>query len=389
MTTLFKVTDAGLAAAAQAVNLGIKVRLTTFKIGSASGYTPSGTETALHGSVLYTAAINSYKDMPDGSLVFICTLDPQAGPFDFGEIGLFTDAGVLFALAAFPNLQTKYTSLSTNNINSTFTLNCHIRLAQGTSVFETSAVTNPAYEVYVRWRDIKVPSQMPDPRVTRLLVSELDSKGNVASLVQTPSNGWSIQSNLTCLSSSLTSLGTSSYHVWISVEDWQTFFPGLAYQTVPLVDFFSTLVIQFQGSVFTRVNPSINTIAFSYPVIQLDFDLDSDPPFIPAPPLGTFSLWSNYTGYLANYRDYKDCSLIRANSTYYINSTGSDITVIIGFNTGAISATVNYRGLPQMSSANQNTSTVYSFDVPKGLSYRVDGFTSGMTWWEMSGSGVV
>ena len=131
----FKITSVGLVAAANALATGIRIKFGNFKIGSGFGYTVTGGETAMQGTTLYEAPVTKYTDWVDGSLRVTLTIDPQAGPFSFGEVGLYTDAGILFALAVLPQQQTKYSSLN-SGVNATFTFNCHLKLAQGTAIFD-------------------------------------------------------------------------------------------------------------------------------------------------------------------------------------------------------------------------------------------------------------
>jgi hypothetical protein len=123
------VTQIGLDAAVSSSSGGIELVLSTFKIGSAYGYTPIVSDTALHGSILYTDSITSFSTSSDGSLIVNCTMSVEAGPFDFGEIGIYTEAGDLFALMALPALEHKYSSLGTT-VASTFTFKCYLRLGQ-------------------------------------------------------------------------------------------------------------------------------------------------------------------------------------------------------------------------------------------------------------------
>ena len=253
---LFKITNAGLIGAQNALNTGIRVRLTSFKLGSGYNYIPNGTEVGLAGTTLYEDSITSYKNMPDGSLVLVCSVDVQAGPFDFGEIGIYTDTGALFAIATLPQRQTKYTSLG-SNINSTFTFNCHMRLAQSTGIFEISAIDHAASELYVKWRDVKPPLDMPDPRVTRLLITDLDTHGDSAALVQTPDETWSIQSNLICVGPLRTILVSTNTYVEVTTGSWTNMFPGLLSATLAASDT-ATIVLQMPNCQFREATATLS-----------------------------------------------------------------------------------------------------------------------------------
>lgn len=144
MSDAFIVTQIGLNGAVSAAEMGIHLVLKTFKIGSAFGYTPTLADTALHGSTLYTDQITSYRISSDGTLVVTCTLSVDSGPFTFGEIGIYTEDGDLFCLAALQQPLQKYSSLGTN-IASTYSFDAYIRLGQATSVIEVDSITTVTY----------------------------------------------------------------------------------------------------------------------------------------------------------------------------------------------------------------------------------------------------
>lgn len=135
MADSFIVTQVGLNNSVNAAAHGIQLVLATFKVGSAFGYTPSKNDTALHGTVLYTDNITNYSTDSQGNLVINCTINVTAGPFSFGEVGIYQSDGTLFALMALPALQQKFSSLGTN-IASTFTFTCYMRLGQAGGVIQ-------------------------------------------------------------------------------------------------------------------------------------------------------------------------------------------------------------------------------------------------------------
>ena len=218
----FIVTDAGMAAATLAYDTGIRVTLTTFALGSGYGYTPTTAMTSLQGSHMYSDTITSYRNLPDGTEVLELTVSDEAGTFQFGEVGIFTDTGVLFALAAFPTMQTKYSSLGTG-VTSTFTFNAHLRLAQATAIFNVVAYMAPN-TVYGPW-SAALPYSMMSTSATDYMVTDLDSKNDGAWLTQKSEGGilkWSIQSNYFYLRGSPTIAAAASDGTWIEISqaDW-------------------------------------------------------------------------------------------------------------------------------------------------------------------------
>ena len=267
MTTLFKVTDAGLVAAATAAKKGIQIVIQTFKLGSGYNYTPSGTESSLKGSVLYEDVITQYTDLADGTLLVTCTVSVQAGPFDFGEVGIFTADGLLFALTAFPQLQTKYSSLG-SNVNSTYTFNCHLKLGQSVAVFnlvtQGSSASNTAIEPikYVsRWSDVLTPSQMLNTNSKQLAVAEVDNKGDYATLIQTDdgvTQGWSIQSNFFAFPSrpAIETVDSGKTFITVSEATWKSMVVGPLENTVAQAAKFS-LIVESAGNLFRAANVSL------------------------------------------------------------------------------------------------------------------------------------
>jgi hypothetical protein len=83
------------------------IQVSTFKLGSAYGYVPAPTDTDIHGSLVYTGAPSQYFVVNSNVVKYSVVLDYALGPFNFGEIGLYTSTGVLFALATGDSLLSK------------------------------------------------------------------------------------------------------------------------------------------------------------------------------------------------------------------------------------------------------------------------------------------
>lgn len=104
---IFTITQAGLLAANNAQIGGPKINITTFKVGSAVNYSPTINDVALHGTVLYTQAVNGYAVLSANEVEYTLILDDSVGNFSFGELGLFMEDGTLFALSALTEMQSK------------------------------------------------------------------------------------------------------------------------------------------------------------------------------------------------------------------------------------------------------------------------------------------
>lgn len=92
------------------------INIASFQLGSAFGYIPSPTDTAIHGSLIYTGAPSIPVIVNANVVKYSAYLDYDLGPLSFGEMGLFTDTGVLFALAANSVLLSKTNGENGNSI---------------------------------------------------------------------------------------------------------------------------------------------------------------------------------------------------------------------------------------------------------------------------------
>lgn len=191
--TNFKITEAGTALSADAEAHGIKVTLSTYRLGSAVGYVPDGTDVDLRGTTLFTGAITAFSTSPDGALVATLILNPDVGPFAFGEIGIYTDTGVLFASASLPTLQYKYSSLS-SSVNSTIRLNCYLKVAQGPAIFVLPSAAGAEVYYVSNWSQVVPRPSLPDPDAKVLVVAETASGGIQSTLYYsaTDPTGWTL-----------------------------------------------------------------------------------------------------------------------------------------------------------------------------------------------------
>ena len=204
----FLVTNAGLALAANAATnpTVIKVDLTEYRLGSESGYPPDPNQTDLKGDTLFSSnnLANggiSYASSSDGGVIVTMVIPAEVGGFTFGEDGIYTPDGTLFAIGTLPSPgQPKYSSLNQGNdpttiIDSTVTFNCYIKLAQGTAIFNLPPDV-PALISYVPTFSAVVPQgKLEFPLTLHLIVRQTDSWGRQTSLLKSSndsSTDWSV-----------------------------------------------------------------------------------------------------------------------------------------------------------------------------------------------------
>lgn len=195
----FVVTNAGIEAAINAEQQGLKIVVSHFSIGTGYGYTPTVNDVDLHGNMLYRGEPAKYRYVNPNTRLFVCNLPPEIGPFEFGEIALWLDTGVLFALCAFDSPISKYSSIE-STISSSVTFNCILTLAQGMSSVTLNYEDNPQagneVENISSWLEVNQPSNMYSEITKELIVNQLDNNGNQTLLIRDSTNDrWNIASN--------------------------------------------------------------------------------------------------------------------------------------------------------------------------------------------------
>ena len=198
MSSSFVITNIGLDRAAQANEYGISLTIKKFVVGDAYDYTPSVSDTKIHGNALYEAAPSSYKYTGNKTVQIMCTLPDSVGPFAWGEVGLYLDTGELFALAALPKPQNKYSSLE-SDIASSVTFYCYITLAYDTVqvTIDYGDAGNPNSTVEIldvyKWSTVRKPSEVP-LGISELIVHELSPSGNTTLLIRDDNSKWTVAS---------------------------------------------------------------------------------------------------------------------------------------------------------------------------------------------------
>jgi hypothetical protein len=252
----FIVTEAGFNVAQEALNSGIKAVLSTFALGSGVNYTPDSSMTALNGTILFSDKVTSYSNLPDGSLVVECVADSTIGTFQFGEIGIFTDQGVLFAVCAFPNFLLKYSN-NQPGINTSFTFDAYIKMSNSQAVFDITAYHEPEH-ASGPWSGVLPPLMLSNPKMN-YLITELDNKRDTTTLVQRSFGGelqWSIQSNFFAFHDlvAITGLAPDRSYLDISIMDWAKLIPNLDnIQTIVAAASAYNFVLESESNYFRNV----------------------------------------------------------------------------------------------------------------------------------------
>ena len=282
-TPLLLVTDVGLAVASVATPVGPFIHVTGFKIGSAYGYDPQRTDTGLNGNILYSGQPISYQNIGDNTINIVLRIPADAGPFDFGEVGIFIgdNADVLFAKAVFESPQTKFSSLGTN-LQSTYTFNCLLKLEQSVAVFkiDTENGIPPSIWEVDKWSDIYPPGVSANPDTPAILCRELDGNDNSSFLHKASDEKWTLGTNYQRYGARTVAAGTTS-----SVQFPKSQFPNVN----PSLALDHQFVIEFADGFFRAVTSVISSGT------NWQFNLAPDP--LPAlPTVGSQAILYNNNG---------------------------------------------------------------------------------------------
>lgn len=199
----FKITQAGLNAVTAAGHQGLSVAITTFKLGSAYGYTPALGDTALHGGIVYSSQPTAWNMLSESSRDVVCKVPASAGPFAYGEIGLFLDNGTLFALASFGSLQVKSSAMS--GIANALTFHCVLDIGANPAVIQVIAGTAGVVANVGNSHFVTGPDLMPG-KPNALIVTEPVNGSNSLFMTYSNYNQWNVQNYLQVASGTVTAI---------------------------------------------------------------------------------------------------------------------------------------------------------------------------------------
>jgi hypothetical protein len=136
-------TTAGAALLASS-SLASPLVLTKFVLGNGVNYTPSVSDTDIHGGPVNIGQPSAPNIVNANLLRYSIIIDPSSGPFDFGEVGLYQST-TLVALGSFSTLQHKVPA-SNNAIGGIVKIDCYISIV-GNSYAVLADATNTSATV--------------------------------------------------------------------------------------------------------------------------------------------------------------------------------------------------------------------------------------------------
>lgn len=152
------ITNAGINEAVSQNNQGFDLVINSFRLGSGVGYVPSKDEVALRGSIVHTGGFSSIIKQDFETVEFTISLDKTIGTFTFGEIGLYTQAGTLFAIITLPNPFEKRAN-TTTSLGNEFINHIPIKFTAGLS--DVNVVLNNVGTTFAEALVVSSPELMP------------------------------------------------------------------------------------------------------------------------------------------------------------------------------------------------------------------------------------
>jgi hypothetical protein len=142
------------------------ITLGQFVLGSAVNYVPEPTDVNIHGTPVFSGVPSAPLASSANIVRYGCILDYPVGNFYFGELGLFTTGGVLFALVAWSELIQKLSSTESPPGNS-IRIDVYVALVgQNASMWIETAESNNSFRVAVLSSpDVLPTSQQAIPNV--------------------------------------------------------------------------------------------------------------------------------------------------------------------------------------------------------------------------------
>ena len=163
------------------------IRLARFKLGSAHNYDVAPLDMDIRGSSVYEGNILSVTQYDHNTIRVTLHLESSVGPFEFGEIGLYTDTGVLFALCSYPTMQTKLEP-TTSGIANPWTISALIQVTQGAGIFFLQNAVLPTVPEYPDFTYVtSPPATVGNPNI--IIVHETVADGQPVTLIAN-GNDW-------------------------------------------------------------------------------------------------------------------------------------------------------------------------------------------------------
>lgn len=270
LTPKLVVTNIGLNAANHATPTGPWIYIKKFKIYTTADYEYDKNTTEQLGDLLYEDIPLSYRNIGDNTLDIVCMIPAEAGPFQYGSIGLYVEDtngnDVLFAIAVYDNLQMKYSSLG-SNVASSSIFHCLLRLEQSTAIFKIDTLMPTPVQEVDYWHEVLPPSRSAN-EYPLLLVREKDPYGRTSLLHVSDGDFWTVGTTYPFFDNLTVKNATRS---WIEVNAASLVDKDLGYVA-------GTFVLEVRGYGVFRYVESVTQTNLSTYRFNLSVELQEIPP---------------------------------------------------------------------------------------------------------------
>lgn len=206
--TQFVTTAAGDAAASVATPTGPFIEIVEFRVGSDFSTAATALDTGLAGTTLYTGVPDGYVSLDSNTIGIRLVLPATAGPFEFGEIGLYLPGGVLYARCSFGSLQQKLVS-TVASVPSVWRITAALRLSQAPALFNIATQSQNLILEAANYSLISTPAGTPGSP-NAVIVHEDTPYGQSPMLWKTTSNRWALSKYNKILDATLTGVTAGS-----------------------------------------------------------------------------------------------------------------------------------------------------------------------------------
>lgn len=270
----FLLTDAGLADASASSPSGPYFHINSFRVGSGVNYTPTRSMTALTGTVLYTGTPQTYSIVDTDTVDVLLVMDNTVGPFDFGEIGLYSSSNTLLAVLTFTELQSKVRAVG-NQAGNIWRIHARMKLAQAPVIVTVTVLNSMTLLEVPNWQSLAAPiNQLMGANAA--IVHEQNVSGDSVLVVREGDLEWATLGYGKVFEGNTTDSGS-----WSSTDGWTH--PGLAnvYFDFPSSD--SRYLARFPDGSIRRVvgHSTSSDIQWS--------------PQLGTPPVGHITVWEDST----------------------------------------------------------------------------------------------
>lgn len=326
LNTGFKITNAGLAAASSATPTGPYINIAQFKVGSGVNYAPTGNETGLQGTTLYTGVPTSFSIVDTDTIECLLIMDQTVGPFNFGEIGIYLSTGQLFALSVFTTLQEKL-NLVGNQAGTRWIIRARLRLAQLPAVCTVTIINSMQLLELPSWPALSAPVNMINP-ANAAIIHEENMSGDSLLVIRDNDYEWSVLGYNEVLQETTTTSGVTFTPTSVTS-------PGIANLGLELPQTNSRYLIKFPNGLIRKIvsQPNATTLVWTPATI---------------PGTGAYSILEDCCGSgLIRFADTFEYNQQVANFNPYWStpSEGTTLAIAKGLNQTAIPTIANHPSL--------------------------------------------